>query len=372
MIDLVNVINISVSTPQIGLGAFNVNNVALFTNDPFLVNASSDTWRAYVSPSQVGTDFGTSTETYQQANALFSQNPNILAGGGNLIVIPFLYAEDLPTAITRMKDVVYFCGIISTAYGASASWAATAVIVQALGNRILFLPSNASADIAGAFTTIKNATSYYTRCLYYGGTALQARLYAAAYAGRMMCTNFNGSNTTLTANLKQLSGITPDETITQTIYNNAATAGVDLYISYAGVPAVVSNGANKYFDSVFNLIWFVATLKVAGFNALAQVSTKIPQTEPGMSLLKGIYRQVCMLAKTNGYIAPGSWTLAEWFGVQEDFYNNILQFGFYIYSAPITAQLAADRVARKAPLVQIALKEAGAVHSSTIIVNINA
>jgi hypothetical protein len=34
--------------------------------------------------------------------------------------------------------------------------------------------------------------------------------------------------------------------------------------------------------------------------------------------------------------------------------------------------LQVDRAARKAPLVQIALKEAGAVHSSSVVIFVNA
>lgn len=41
----------------------------------------------YTSPTQVGLDFGTSSRTYLQANGVFSQQPNILLGGGQLIVL---------------------------------------------------------------------------------------------------------------------------------------------------------------------------------------------------------------------------------------------------------------------------------------------
>src|SRR6202034_857949 len=43
----------------------------------------------YLSPTGVGTDFGTSSKTAQMANSIFSQQPNMLAGNGQLIVIPF-------------------------------------------------------------------------------------------------------------------------------------------------------------------------------------------------------------------------------------------------------------------------------------------
>ena len=44
--------------------------------------------------------------------------------------------------------------------------------------------------------------------------------------------------------------------------------------------------------------------KLAGFNYLAQSSTKIPQTEAGMDGLKGAYRAVCQQAVANQNPAP--------------------------------------------------------------------
>lgn len=373
MLELTNVINISVSQAPTGLGNYKVNNLALFSEDAFLSNTANDVFRTYVSPAAVAKDFGSTSETYLQANAVFAQQPNILAGGGELVVFPFSDAsETLSTAITRVKDLAFFTGIISTKHGTNSDWPALATAVQALGDKILFLPSATYGDVAGAFTTIKAASNTRTRCLFYSTAADDARLFAAAAASRGMCVNFEGSNTAMTMNLKQLIGITPDEGITQTYYNALQTAGVDSYVSYAGVPAYVSNGANGYFDDVFNLIWLVGQLRVNGFNRLAGVGNKIPQTEPGMNLLKGAYREVTEQALRNGYIAPGSWTSAETFGVQEEMLNNIQERGYYIYSAPVNLQAQASRVARQAPLVQIAIKLAGAIHSTNVYVSINA
>ena len=371
MLDIVNVIDVSVSiTPQ-GLGNYNINNLALFTSETPINSGLVGTYGAYVSPAAVAADWGTGSEAYAQALAVFSQQPNILAGGGNLLIFPMTGGETLAQAITRCIPLVFFCGIISNDYPASGNMKALADQVQAYGDKILFLPSATSSDIAGAFTTIKGAGDYATRCLFYSTTASDARLFAAATAGRGFSVDFSGSNTAITMNLKQLATISPDEGITQTIYGNCHTAGVDVYTDFAGISAYVSNGANKYFDEVYNLIWFVSQIKVSGFNALLQAGNKIPQTEPGMSYLKSVYRSICDQAVNNGYVAPGSWNSAEWFGNQADMINNILQKGYYIYSQPVNQQAQSARINRQAPLVQIAVKEAGAVHSTSIVVNIN-
>ena len=447
-----NIISINVMNAPVGLGIFNVNNLALFASDSFLSNANGDLYRYYVSAQQVGVDFGTNTETYAQAVAVFSQQPNILAGGGFLIICPAfastsvnavtvaaggtgykvgdvltivqtggqfaqvtvatvyagavtsvtvsnvgigyttavglatvggsgsgctitissVQAESLLNAINRLSGLVYYCGVIATNYGANTTWLALSTAVQAYSDKILFLISNALSDITGIFTTIQQATNYNTRCLFYSdATALNGRLFAASYAARLLSVNFAGFNTAITMNLKQLQGVVPDANMTQTVYNTCNTAGVDLYTAFGGVPGVASFGANKYADESFNLIWFVSALKVAGFNCLAQSTTKIPQTESGMNLLKGAYKQVCEQALSNRYIAPGSWTATDTFGDQAAFLNNIATKGYYVYSQPVNLQSVADRAARKAPLVQIAIKESGAIHSSIVNVYVN-
>lgn len=387
MLELTNVISISVSENPSGLGDYNINNLALFSNEVPLANDLSSSssssggeeynpgpygeHRVYVSAAAVAADWGSNSETYALANAIFSQQPNILAGGGRLIIFPMSQGgETLAEAIARTKDSIFYCGIISTTYPVSGSMKTLADAIQGYGDKILFLPSVSSSDITGAFTDIKNASDTNTRCLYYSVSASEARKFAAAYAGRALSVDFRGSNTAITMNLKSLSGITEDD-ISQTTYDALATAGVDGYVSYAGISSVISNGANKYFDQVYSLIWFVSRLKVNGFNALATVGTKVPQTEPGMAVLKGAYRQVCEEALNNGFVAPGTWTASEWFGNQIDFINNVRERGYYIYSAPVNQQSVADRAARRAPLIQIAIKEAGAIHSSNVLVFVN-
>src|SRR5580698_1810957 len=107
------------------------------------------------------------------------------------------------------------------------------------------------------------------------------------------------------------------------------------------------------------------------FNALAGVSNKIPQTEGGMTFLKGQAAVVCQQAVLNGWVAPGSWTAAVPFGNPADLARCISDYGYYIYSQPIASQTNANRVARIAPTIQIALKMAGAIHFVVVNVLVN-
>ena len=384
VLDLTNVISVSVLPTATALGVPNVNTAALFAQEAPSGWAIDQAYAIYKNPSAVATDFGLNSSAYAIAAAFFAQTPNPLTTSGYLVIIPRLTAPSLETvqaAILRMKDVVYFFGVLmdeELATSDASAFAALSTYIKTL-KKMFFYCSSAVADLqpGSALDLIRQASETYTRCLYHGNALLngasvqQTQIFAAAYAGRALSTDFSGSLTAATMHLKQLSGITPDVTVGQTQLNLAQTAGVDVYVSISGVPELFTSGANDYFDNVYNLLWFSFALQTAGFNYLAGTNTKIPQTEEGMTGLKDAYRKICEQAKSSGVLSGGSWTAPDRFGDPESLLRNVADIGYYVYSQPITQQVPADREARKAPVVQIAAKLAGAVHSSNVIVNVN-
>lgn len=276
--------------------------------------------------------------------------------------------ETIKDAIIRTEEQTYYNGTFTTLIIEDDIIEETAAAIQAR-NKMFVHAVFSSEDIAGIGTTIKAASYTKTRLLLYTNGVEDAQLFAAGYVGRGYSVNFNGSNTSQTLNLKAVAGVTPDPGITQTIKNAADTAGLDMYVSYAGVSSIVSTGGNNYFDNVYSDIWLKLALQVGGFNYLVQTNTKIPQTEAGMDGLKGAYAQVLERAIINGVGGIGlTWNSSETFGNPEDLRRNITEKGYYVYSLPIAQQSQSDRIARKAPLVQIAFKRAGAIHSSDVIV----
>lgn len=366
-----NVVTVSIATPPAGLADYKINNLLILTKEVPTVDPGD--YGVYRTPTDVGTDWGTDSEVYAMANLIFAQSPNILAGGGELIIAQQATDETLAAAITRLNPLIFFGGILSAGYAANdAEILAAAIVVQPL-NKMLFASSylTSSVDSAGLFDQIQQASETNTRCLLYTPSAAAARLFAAAYAGRAMSVDFDGAATTLTMHLKDLVGIDPDPGITQTILNKCKTVGADVYASIGGLPKVFCTGGNDFYDNVYNLNWLVFALTVAGFNALATTSTKLPQTEPGMSVLKGAYIEVLQRSVRNGFVAPGAWNSPELFGDPVALVRNVLEQGWYIYSTPVNLQSQTQREAREAPLVQVAIKFAGAIQSTSIVVNFN-
>lgn len=381
-IDISNFVTVSVSQPSAGLAQYQVNNLAIFTKEvPVNGAITAANPGVYVSPTDVATDWGTASEVYAQAVLIFSQSPNILDGQGQLIIYPMAGGDTLTAVIQSLITKIFIGGALYAGYAPNdAELIAAATACEALRVK-LFASSHLTASLTtttGVFWIITNAEQEHTRCLLYteGALALNARKMAAAYAGRAMSTNFNGANTASTMHGKTLSGITADSGISQSVLNTCIAVGVDTYVSVGAgaqyIGKVFSTGANDFFDDVYNLDWLVFAIQVAGANALFTTSTKLPQTEPGMNVLKSAYIAVLQQAIANGFIAPGSWNSPNLFGNPTDLKRNILNVGYYIYSQPVNQQTQAARAARQAPLVQIAIKYAGAIHSSSVVVNVNA
>lgn len=375
-IPLSYVINVTAVQPSRGLEPKQMGTILILTDEQ-PANAISGSYMIARTATAVATQWGTETETAQQAQMIFAQSPNILVGGGYVIVANYLEEETLSEAITRLSGEIYFEGILTTRDLTDDEAEAASTLVESMKDRILMLPLYATTNLTGIAAQVAN--NIYTRpVIYLTGTGnaekkLNSRLFAAAYLSRGLAVNYSGSRTTMTMNLKDLAGIAADTAISETILNQCATAGVDCFPSIEGLAKVFSNKhAGQYFDQVANSIWFVGALEIAYFNVLATTRTKIAQTDEDLGIAQKAIRQVCKQAVTNGYLAPGTWNSTDTFGDIDDFNRNIEEFGYYLYQQPVAEQSQTEREQRIAPLLQIAGKEAGAIHSGAILVYIEA
>ncbi len=366
-----NVIQISVANPPAGLADYKVNNLLYVTKETPI--ATPGDYTIYLEPSQVGADWGLSSETYQAALNVFAQSPNILAGGGAFIVAGMAGGDTLSTIYAKIAPQIFFGAMLFGGYQPlDAEMIAAASVFQAAGI-LLFLSSNDTAELSspGAFYSVQQASQSYVRCLLYTVNALNARLFAAAYASLGLATNWSGSATAATQQMKDLANVLPDPGITQTILGTCQTVGVDIYANFGPLPKLFSTGGNTFFDQVWGTLWLRSALQVAGFNAIATTPTKLPQTEAGIALLRNAYTQVLEQGVVNGFIAPGKWNSPVLFGNPQTLRQTVETLGYYVYSIPVSQQSQTDRVARKAPAISIAVKLAGAVHSSAVVVYIN-
>lgn len=188
--------------------------------------------------------------------------------------------------------------------------------------------------------------------------------------GRAFTVDFTGANTTITLKFKQEPGVVP-ETLTESQAAALDANNCNVFTYYNNNTAILQQGkmANGFFfDEVHGTDWLQNAVQTAVFNLLYASSTKIPQTDAGVSQIMSVVSQELAQAVTNGLVAPGVWS-APGFGALNT--GDTLTKGYYCYAAPVSSQSAADRQARKAPVIQCAIKLAGAIHFSNVIINVN-
>lgn len=498
MADLSNVINVAVQPPGRSVAEDNINAVAIMTSQTGTLS-SAERFRVYVNTSEIASDFGTNSATFQLASTLLAQGINPTDVGGVLIIgfwravdevvaatagrvdgaqlneavvlpqlqaisdgsfditvdanpeqtvsaLDFRTATDLAgvasildTAVTDATVTVVDnrLTITSNTTGAAsavtlASDAATGTFVgpilglsagsganavagvgsvtltaeskvdalTALSDEIIFKghmfvddPTDSEVTEIATWSQANDVLSYdvfddvtnlevdttnivwSTKLL--GQTNYRMlydpsgnRNFAAAYMGRSHVVNFDGDNTALTMNLKDLVNVTSTD-LSQSDISKAARVGLDIYVPFKDVPKVLASGANDFADNRYNLLAFTNAVQTALFNLLGTTATKVPQTRPGVNTLVNTVERQCQRFVTAGFIAPGTWTSSDRFGDVDVFNQNILLRGFYVLARPLSTQTIPDREARISPLIQVAIKNAGAFHKANVLINFN-
>src|ERR1019366_4731964 len=168
-VSVTNFVNVSVATPPAGLASYQVNNLAIFTKEAPINGAITALVPGiYVSPADVLTDWGTNSEVYAMANLIFSQSPNILDGGGQLIISPMQSGDTLATVIPLVLPIIFFGGALWAGYAPNdVEVLAAAAACEPLRVK-LFASGHSTADMTtttGILWKIVAAKYNHARCL---------------------------------------------------------------------------------------------------------------------------------------------------------------------------------------------------------------
>ena len=150
----------------------------------------------------------------------------------------------------------------------------------------------------------------------------------------------------------------------------AKRLGINVY-TYFDDAAMIAEGTvigGKFADEIVILDWFKDAVQKEVFARLYKSPTKIPLTDKGQAILISAVEKVCLEGVNNGAFAPGKWTGDNFGNLKTDDY---LEKGYYIWAAPMDTLSDSDREQRRATPIQVAVKLAGAIHSSDVIVNYN-
>jgi len=269
--------------------------------------------------------------------------------------------ETITEAHTRIEGKVFYYAILTNLRMEDTLCQETATSIQAT-KKMLFLSFASTTAISGIAKTIKDAGLVRTKCRIYTNGIFDAILMNVASVSKLLGVNYNGVSTAKTINNKRLQGISPDNNLTQSLVTEARTQGLTMYSNIAGIPQVINGGGNGYDDNQINLDSLSLSIQYGVANVLVQTTTRIPQTEEGVTNIESAIRRVCNQFVTNGCIGLGlEWT-GETFGNPDVFKSAIAQDGFYIFSSPITSLTSTQRENREAPPIQIAVQFSGAIY----------
>ncbi|MDU5837761.1 MAG: DUF3383 family protein [Pantoea sp.] len=338
----------------------------------------SERIRLYTGSEEIGADFGEDSPEYAAALVYFSQSPQptqVYVGrwAKTLATAESGSVETLAQAITAVLQFTnwYGLGIADDEDLTAAEITATAAAIQASSlSRVFAVTSDDSGIIDSASTTDIAST---LKAAGYGRTFVQYSTkskYAALSAfSRAFTVNFTGNNTTITLKFKTEPGVTY-ETLTSSQAAAVDAKNANVYVYYANDTAILQQGVmanGDFFDERHGLDWLQNYVQTNLFNLLYTSTTKIPQTEAGITRLLSNVEQSLDQAVSNGLVAPGVWNGGD---IGQITAGDTLTKGYYVYAQPLSSQARADREARKAPLIQAAIKLAGAVHYADVQINV--
>ena len=334
--------------------------------------------RQYSAIEDIGDDFGVDSPEYEAATIFFSQSPK-----PTLVYIgrwAKTLAEGEAGAVETLQQAVnaslqytnwYGLAIADSADLVEADVISVAAAIEASSlSRILAVTTDdVNVLVAGNTDNI----GYKLKAAGYGRTFWQyssSSKYAAISAfGRAFTVNFTGNNTTITLKFKTEPGVTY-ETLT-----TAQAAAIDaingnVYVYYANDTAIIQQGVmanGDFFDERHGLDWLQNYVQTNLYNLLYTSTTKIPQTDAGVTRLMTSVEASLDQAVNNGLVAPGVWNGGPIGQIES---GDTLTKGYYVYADSVDNQAQSDREARKSPVIQAALKLAGAIHYGDVQINV--
>lgn len=248
---LSSVITVSLTGGAPGFAGFNTGNLAIFSDELAANSFPSGGIQYYQGTTQVGTDFGTSSRTFALANAIFSQNPNILAADGQLIIVSMKVATQ-----TLLLSGTPASGATEFTWGGNASasvaWNAITSVIQTAIQGIPGLSqavctgtleaNNLAITLNGVYGAAPSLFTLTTNTLETSGSSAITLTSATNAGGESITSCLNR-----TVNSTAYAAVIPNElyeTIGATDFDNAASAFQALKIFWGVVGTLDAENTN--------------------------------------------------------------------------------------------------------------------------------
>lgn len=376
--DVSNIIQITTRIAPAGLLTANFGSAMLFADsDDLPAGFAVDTTRTYSSVRSLAEDFATTTETYKAGAKWLGSTP----------AVPALTVWATNTADTAVTDTLakafdknWWYWTFFTADVLAVEANAIAIAGWCEDNNIMFVNSQtgtAATDIRDPAVVDDIATQLTTLGYRHVFTTVHA---TDGYAGEALskhyaAVNYSADNSTITGEFKKSPGVAAED-LSDTAYSTMKRATKKaVFYSVLDLQGATDSGRwlntithstfGEYIDDVVNLDAFVNALRVGLYNALANQTTKLPQTPVGQAVLIGAAKRVCEQFVRNNYLGARNY-------IDPDTGLDAYSIGYEILTQPedILDLSEADRAARKAAPIRVRAFRAGAIHMADISVDI--
>lgn len=326
-----------------------------------------DTFTIYSSLEELSADFTTGTDVYNAGVVYFAQSPTPTQLGV-FVSATAITSSNIATVLGNARAINgdwLACYIIGAD---NATLIAAASSIESFSQKtFLFLDSD-DADVLNnasnnLFAQLKNAALDSTFGLY--SETPYAGVSAMAFS---MANNSLIPNSFYTMDAKRLPNIAPSD-ITEAQITNIKGNNGNVYINRGGYYMLESGTvfSGKYYDEVLGIYALVDEIQKTVLDLITSTS-KIPQTDLGVSQIVNVINGACNKYVGAGFIAGGTWTGGTVYNLNN---GDVLSNGYLVQAQPVSEQTSADREARKSPVIYVCIKLAGAIQSVLIRLNIN-
>jgi hypothetical protein len=375
--------NITIDGTQVSLSALNLSGVSNLNGVASIINTAltthgSCTWNAsynrfeFVSATSGTTSsvgFGSAPGSGTDISALVGSTS---ASGASAVA--GIASETLLSAVqtlTTMSSAWYGLAL-AVASPASSDVLAVASYVEGVNPHRFFVVTTQDANALVSSSTTDLAAQIQALSLNH--TAVQYSS-SSPYAGvslfaRQATVNYGGNNTVVNLMFEQEPGVTA-ETLTETQAAALKGKNCNVFVNYSNSAAIIQWGTSasgQFIDIIIGLDFIANATQTAVFNLLYGSQSKIPQTDAGVNLIVTTIESVLVSGVSDGLLAPGIWNGPA---IGPIVNGQTLTKGYYVYAPPVATQSAADRAARKSPVIQVLLKMAGAIDTVSCIINVS-
>lgn len=282
-IPITAVVSASAITPQAGLEPLKLSTVLLLTDEQ-PVQTMTDSYMITRTATAVVNAFGTNSETAAQVNAIYGQQPNILANNGYVIIAPYqstvqmassgqLSTIDLSSNLTAIQAVTN--GDLTVIVN-GVSQALTSLDFSGVDS-LEDIAQIIQNDLTGATVSVSGNELLFTSTEVGSGSSIALAATSGATTDLYGSEYFDGADATATAGTD---AVTVYETLSEAITRLAGEIYFEGILTTRNVPDEEMIAASNLVEGMNNRILMTPISEVADFAGLAQSVSANAKTRP--------------------------------------------------------------------------------------------